>query len=274
LQSLLIPEISQVYDNRFHYRTHAEVKNNINGNPGFYQKESHNLISFPKKGCLLLAKPLLQFLSDSPKQKQKGYKIAMSYTNHCSSSINLDSVTEELEKKISYKRDISLFFQANQFLRSRMLEIVEKYSDLSSSDTFLDIGCGVGFFTLLCASHAKKGVGIDINSKSIQWAKHNAKQNRCDNVSFIGQSVPDIHPYRSNYHVVIIDPPRSGISKRDRKSICTIAPHHIVYVSCNPTTFSRDCRDFISYGYSLKGLTLIDMFPGTFHIEVIALLTK
>ncbi len=269
-----IPEIPLIHDNRFHYRSHASIKCNKHGDIGFFQKDSHNLIPFPSVGCQLLAEPLIENLSIQQNIDQEEFKIACSHNNQCILSTDQATTVHESVNEIQYEHDIGLFFQANRFLRSTMLDIVEEYAGLSSSETFVDIGCGVGFFTLSLASKASKGVGFDISKQSIKWAKHNAKLNSCENVDFYVQSASDIHPFRSEFKVMIADPPRSGLSKKARKTIKAISPERIVYVSCNPTTFARDLRDFYANGYSMQRITLIDMFPGTYHIEVIALFVR
>lgn len=268
-----IPDISVISGERFHYRTHAAVKQ-INGQTGFYKKYSNDLAPFPDIGCLLLSEPLINHLKNGLRTEEKEIKIAASCDNECISSLDKKTTVCEKEMGIHYKRDISLFFQSNRFLRSKMLEKVRKYSDLNSSDAFLDIGCGVGFFTLYLARYAGQGTGIDINSKSIKWAKNHADLNKCGNAVFRVCSASDINPGRERFSVIIADPPRAGLSAKARNKVKAMKPERIVYVSCSPSTFARDAGDFINNGYSMRGLTLIDMFPCTYHIEVIALFKK
>ncbi|NCU33249.1 MAG: class I SAM-dependent RNA methyltransferase [Candidatus Moranbacteria bacterium] len=181
---------------------------------------------------------------------------------------------EESECGITYKREINGFFQANRFLRSRMLEIVKEYSDLTIKDNFIDIGCGCGFFTLYLARDAAAGYGFDVDKKGIDHAEKNAVLNSIDNVKFFAISSSEIHPHKVKAASVIVDPPRMGLTKKTRQTINAINPDKIIYVSCNPSTYARDIRDFISRGYKLDRLTMIDMFPGTHHIEIITRLVK
>ena len=71
-----------------------------------------------------------------------------------------------------------------------------------------------------------------------------------------------------------MDPPRAGLDKATRKTLISMSPKAMIYISCNPSTFSRDLNHFISNDYILKELTLIDMFPYTHHIEIISLIIK
>jgi 23S rRNA (uracil1939-C5)-methyltransferase len=140
--------------------------------------------------------------------------------------------------------------------------------------SFLDIGCGVGFFSLYMAAAAKAGHGVDINKKSIAMARRNAAANNISNVSFQAAAAAEINPARHECDVVFIDPPRAGLDKKSRRTVNAIKPERIVYISCSPPTFARDAADFIKGGYALDSLTFIDMFPCTQHIELISLFTR
>lgn len=113
-----------------------------------------------------------------------------------------------------------------------------------------------------------------IDHTSIKFAIDNSLLNNCNNLKFFPVSESDINPVRINPKTVIVDPPRNGISKKGRWTINSMNPDIIVYVSCNPSTYSRDIVDFLKNGYKLEKLTMIDMFPCTYHIELISKLVK
>ena len=265
-----IPEIFVLRAGRFHYRSHADIKCD-KGEFGFYEKNSNTLAPFPSEGCILLSRPIIERLSRIDCAGRNQLKIAASHNKECVTSADNPAIVHESENGIKYDRDISCFFQANAFLRQKMLATAGEYAALTPDDAFLDIGCGSGFFTLYLSRFAKSGAGIDIDSTAIKWARRNAKQNNCGNVKFSVQSDSDLLSGSTKYTVIIADPPRPGLSKKSRTAITEIRPERIVYVSCNPATFARDSADFISSGYSLNNLTLIDMFPATYHIEIIGL---
>ena len=73
-----------------------------------------------------------------------------------------------------------------------------------------------------------------------------------------------------NTDLILTDPPRAGMNSKTREAIKKINPEKIVYISCNPATWARDAGDFIRSGFILKSIDLIDMFPGTMHIELIS----
>jgi 23S rRNA (uracil1939-C5)-methyltransferase len=267
-----IPEISVVSAGRFHYRSHASIKSS-KSTFGFFEKESNQIAGFPETGCLLLAEELLQKLDTLPKFGSE-IKIACSGKSGCISSFDENGKIVENECGINYERDISLFFQSNKYLRKRMIEIVSEYTAINSSKSFIDIGCGVGFFTLYLVKSAKKAFGIDISKESISWAKRNAKLNGITNASFRTMPASQIGSLNERFEAVIADPPRPGLSSKAREAVKSMSPDRIVYVSCDPATFARDARDFTGSGYKLERLTMIDMFPGTHHIETISLFKR
>jgi len=192
---------------------------------------------------------------------------------HFSSNASPQDIVES-EEGFLFHRDINGFFQANRFLRGEMIRKVTSLSTSDSNSTFLDICSGCGFFTLPLSANAGNGYGFDIDRSGISFARKNTKINGITNVKFFNIPESEIKPHIYSPEVVVIDPPRSGLSKRGRKTVNAIKPDRIVYVSCNPSNFSRDVRDFMKNGYSLENLIFIDMFPCTHHIELISLLTK
>jgi 23S rRNA (uracil1939-C5)-methyltransferase len=267
-----VPGIKIVSGPRFNYRSHAEIK--VKGSvSGFFRKGSHDLIPIPETGCLLLPEEINGFVK-SNRKIQNNYKVALDASGVVTASFHDTQVITEHAGGLILQRGINQFFQANRFLRQHMLETADSYAAVSADDNLLDIGCGVGFFILHLARNAMHGTGIDISRKSIRWAKHNAAMNSIVNVDFFTVPSSGIHPVRHYAGIAVIDPPRAGIDVKTRKTIRTMNPRRIVYVSCNPSTFSRDAKDFIRAGYTLEKITLIDMFPCTHHIELMSLFTR
>ncbi|MBQ4156255.1 MAG: 23S rRNA (uracil(1939)-C(5))-methyltransferase RlmD, partial [Clostridia bacterium] len=74
--------------------------------------------------------------------------------------------------------------------------------------------------------------------------------------------------------IVILDPPRKGSTKEFLKSVVTLQPEKVVYVSCNPETQKRDLFELIKGGYKVRKIQPVDMFPHTNHVETVVLLSK
>jgi 23S rRNA (uracil1939-C5)-methyltransferase len=129
-------------------------------------------------------------------------------------SLEGEALLTERELGITYRRGLSGFFQANRLLRSRMLETAGEYASLDGGDEFLDIACGVGFFSLYLGPSCRGGHGVDINRQSIEMAKRNAAENGIGNVTFRAMAASGINPGRHRCDVIIVDPPRAGLDKK------------------------------------------------------------
>lgn len=265
----LIPPISIERGERFHYRSHASVKA-PGGVPGFYRRGTNDIVPFGASGCLLLAEKLNSRIMSE--RAPGDFRAALDASERVVTSRDTDAVVTENEGGITYRREIGQFFQANRLLRERMLEIVRDYAETDGGESFLDIGCGVGFFTLFLAGSSREGTGIDVSRGSIARAEENAALNNICNVRFRALHSSRVHPSRAVPELVVIDPPRAGIDRKTRKTLIAMGSR-LVYVSCNPSTFSRDAKDLVNGGYRLDRLALIDMFPSTHHIEVISRFT-
>jgi 23S rRNA (uracil1939-C5)-methyltransferase len=262
-----IPEIEIISSERFSYRSHARI-NYENGIPGFRTRQTNKHINLPETGCILLDEKINTH-TFKLKHPDSEMRIAADFNGKIFDSLT-KSIIIEKNGGLFFEREISLFYQANKFLRNNMLEKVFSLSGISSNDEFLDIDCGVGFFTLYLAGKSLRGAGIDINKKSILTADKNRLLNKIDNVEFKSIPSSNIPPHRFKPKTILIDPPRAGIDKKTRQIITSIKPEIFIYVSCNPATFSRDAADFVNAGFKLESLTLIDMFPCTHHIEIIS----
>lgn len=266
-----IPEIDLISGERSGYRSHAGIK--LSGTrKGFFAKDSNSFVEFPVEGCLLLCDSLNEGIRKL-RVNDEGFelKAACDYTNGFIDSLHThDAYVDESVLGLKFRHDLSGFFQANSLLREKMIQRVIEYVSPVKTDVFIDICCGCGFFSLPLALRSCKGYGFDSDKRAIFNAVHNSMINSINNIKFEVLAESDIHPFRYKPDFIVVDPPRSGISKNGRKTINTISPTRMVYVSCDPSTFARDTADFIKGGLVLEKLTFIDMFPCTKHIEVIA----
>ncbi len=255
-------------ENRLKYRSHATVKY-ANGHAGFFKADSHDHVALPDNGCLLLPDKMNEVLKEIKLQTGER-RIAMD--NAGDVVVDKKEIVSESVHNMILQRNLLQFFQVNRFLRQQMLDLVAQPEYFKEKDVVVYVGCGVGFFSLAVAPMVRRVVGYDIDYNSIQWAKKNAVKNKIKNSAFFVKKFQDLHPVKHKGDVVIVDPPRAGLDKRTRKTIRTMQPGRIIYVSCNPVTLARDCQDFITAGYVIDSVKLLDMFPCTSHSEGIVVL--
>lgn len=233
-----VPHIKTISSERFGYRSHARIRieNNI---AGFYENLSHNIIPFPESGCLLLHPELRNAIRSIPINGE--VRIAIDHQN-ISYYENEDSPDSIIELVGTYRmqRGIDSFFQANRLLREKMIEEVLLILSHNKHKNILELGCGVGFFSLPTSKMAVQTHAIDINRKSIDFAKKNARLNNISSITFSAKSDETINAKSDYADCVVVDPPRTGLAKKTRESVIAINPEEIVYISCNPPSFARD----------------------------------
>lgn len=184
------------------------------------------------------------------------------------------AVTRGDEKKeIKFRISPGSFYQINLSENKKLVEIVVEFAEVSSNATGLDLYSGIGNFTIPLSLFLRKIIGIEANETSFDDAIFNLKMNKINNCRFIYGKVEDVLVNCLNLkpNLIVLDPPRGGC-KNILEDVIKIRPEKIIYISCDPATLSRDLFRLCNNGYSLKNLSLIDMFPQTFHMEVVALL--
>jgi 23S rRNA (uracil1939-C5)-methyltransferase len=181
---------------------------------------------------------------------------------------------QEREKR-NFKLRISpgSFSQVNPIQNQTLIQTVLQLAEVNEVESALDLYCGIGNLTLPLAMGVREVLGIEENRRAIEDARFNAKRNGIRNCEFIQGRVEDVLMSwrREKPDLVVLDPPRTGC-KTVLDQVVRLKPQKVVYASCEPTTFSRDLRLFYERGYSLQRLCLIDMFPQTYHMEVVGLL--
>jgi 23S rRNA (uracil1939-C5)-methyltransferase len=167
------------------------------------------------------------------------------------------------------------FSQVNPEQNQALIQIVLQFSETNKEDSVLDLYAGVGNLTLPLAVGAKEVLGIEENRIAVEDAQFNAERNGIQNCHFIQGRVEHVlsNWEREMPRFIVLDPPRAGC-KTILDQVVRLKPQKIIYVSCEPTTFARDLRLFSEREYSLQRLSLIDMFPQTYHMEVVGLLKR
>ncbi|MBI5529128.1 MAG: class I SAM-dependent RNA methyltransferase [Deltaproteobacteria bacterium] len=166
-----------------------------------------------------------------------------------------------------------VFFQANAHLLDALQGIV---CDGQSGGAALDLFGGVGFFSIPLARSFRSVTVIEEDRAAVALGKRNARDARADNVRFIPSRVEDLDPeaIESQPDLIIVDPPRAGLSNKAFDLFAALSPERAVYVSCDPSSMARDLKKMARAGWTLRRLVVLDMFPQTFHVETVAFLSR
>jgi 23S rRNA (uracil1939-C5)-methyltransferase len=188
---------------------------------------------------------------------------------------------EQLEEQVSglrFRISPEAFFQTNTEMAERLYELAGEYAGLSGRERVFDVYCGIGTLSLVLAIRSAEVWGVDIAEAAIADAIENARLNEVDNTHFFaGDARTAIRPLAERAgrpDVVVVDPPRAGLSAKVVRRLLETRPRRIVYVSCNPTTLAPNVRQLVDAGFRLVKVRPVDMFPHTPHIECVALLER
>jgi 23S rRNA (uracil1939-C5)-methyltransferase len=171
------------------------------------------------------------------------------------------------------------FFQTNTEMAERLYGAATELAGLSGREKVLDLFCGIGTISLALALDAAEVWGVELVEDAVADAIENAKLNGVDNARFFAGDVRlvmrELLERSGSPDVVVVDPPRAGLSQKVVRRIIEAEAKRIVYVSCNPTTLAPNARQLVDDGgYALKAVRPVDMFPQTPHIECVALLER
>jgi 23S rRNA (uracil1939-C5)-methyltransferase len=171
------------------------------------------------------------------------------------------------------------FFQTNTQMAERLYGEAANLSALSGREKVLDLYSGIGTIALVLALDAGEVWGVELVEEAVRDAIENAKLNGIDNTRFFAGDVRlvmrELLEQSGSPDVIVVDPPRAGLSQKVVRRIIEAEAQRIVYVSCNPTTLAPNARQLVADGgYELKTVRPVDMFPQTPHIECVALLER
>lgn len=282
-------------NNEYNYRNKAtfHVKN---GMIGYYSENTNNLVEFDN--CLLLDERINEVYNTLKNIKLNGISEVVVRTSKSSvmvifkgdtndfdynplvNKIKIDSlylndkllygnayIIEELGN-IKYSIYPNAFFQVNTDNMKIMYDKVKEYA--GSGNKLLDLYCGTGTIGIYLKENFEEVTGIEVNKEAILNANINKNLNNLRNINFICGDASIAK--NNNYDVIVVDPPRSGLSKKVIDFLNKSNAKTIVYVSCNPKTLKRDL-DLLAK-YSMTKLECINMFNKTKHCEVITALDR
>ena len=191
------------------------------------------------------------------------------------------SGAEQLEEELGGLRisvSAEAFFQTNTEMAEQLYALAIEYAELKGYERLYDLYCGIGTIGLLMAPRAAELWGLEIVEDAIADAIKNARSNEIDNTHFFAGDVRlvlrELVEKAGKPDVLVVDPPRAGLSQKVVRRMIEAAPKRIVYVSCNPTTLAPNAAQLVEAGYELTKVRPVDMFPQTPHVECVAQLER
>ena len=189
--------------------------------------------------------------------------------------------TAEIEEELlglRFRISPEAFFQTNTEMAERLYREAIDLAGLTGRERVVDLYCGIGTIALALALEAREVVGVEIVERAVADAIENARLNGVDNARFFAGDVRTaMRPLLEEAgrpDVLVVDPPRAGLSAKVVRRVLEAEAERIVYVSCNPTTLAPNARQMVDAGYMLKTVRPVNMFPQTPHIEAVAFLER
>jgi 23S rRNA (uracil1939-C5)-methyltransferase len=188
---------------------------------------------------------------------------------------------ENLEEELcglTFRISPDAFFQTNTEMAEHLYGAAAELAGLSGRERVVDLFCGIGTIALVFALDAAEVWGVELVEQAVADAIENARLNGVDNARFFAGDVRlamrPLLEQAGRPDIVVVDPPRAGLSNKVVRRVLEAEAKRIVYVSCNPTTLAPNARQLADAGYELRAVRPVDMFPQTPHIECVALLER
>lgn len=176
---------------------------------------------------------------------------------------------------LDFKISTFSFFQTNSAGAEVLYSTVREFAGNENNNVIFDLYCGTGTITQLMSPNAKKVVGIEIVEEAVEAANINAELNGITNCEFVAGDVLNmVDSLKDKPDLIILDPPREGIHPKAILKIMNFNAKRLVYVSCKASSLAKDLGVFQENGYRVEKICCVDMFPRTYHVETVVLLTK
>lgn len=187
-----------------------------------------------------------------------------------------DNITETL---LGYRFRLSVdsFFQVNPDQTEKLYTVASEYLGDGVGE-LLDLYCGVGSIGICLSGKARRLTGVEIVERAVRDAEENARENGLTNARFLaadaGTAAARLAAEGYRPDAVVVDPPRKGLDAACIDAIVEMAPARLVYISCNPSTQARDVALLAARGYEAVRMTAVDLFPRTYHVECVVLMSR
>lgn len=308
LAGIEIPLTPAITDSQWNYRHRAQYKVSRDGEIGFFKESTRDLVTF--ESCPLMNQEINALISKI-KEKDIVRHLDEIHIVSGDSLIALlkgrdydnklfdewrtfkECINEHIEIGLSgtayndtiafgtgytkldlngFKYTVSpwTFFQSHWNLNKKIVDFITNQLMPLKDKRVLDLYAGAGNFAIPMAVHAKEVVAVEDSIHAVNDGNRNLKLNNIKNCTIVKSSA-EKYRINSKFNIIIIDPPRAGLTSEVIKKILESSSDTVVYMSCNPSTLARDMKK-LNEKYEVCSVRQIDFFPNTFHIEAVAFL--
>lgn len=212
----------------------------------------------------------------------KGERTSLTHEHIAGSHVLREQLRLPGEKVLEFEVHPRAFFQTNTEQAEILYAMVLENAGLlehGGFDEALDLYCGTGTIALCLAPYVRHVCGVELQPDAVDNARQNARLNATENTEFLCGDVADVlkttgFGTTTPANLVVVDPPRSGLRSDARKILVGINASNLVYVSCNPETLAADLAELSKAGWRIDTVTPIDLFPQTYHIEIVVGLSR
>ncbi|MFC1549491.1 class I SAM-dependent RNA methyltransferase [Nitrospirota bacterium] len=290
-----------LYGKPYGYRRRGQFKVSKDGHMGFYRENTHDVVQI--ESCPLMSEPINSALRSLRETDLKGVReihltdgdgvmalikgvpfseeLADSLMDAGLSGVAFDDGTYRGEgpgyalldlSGLKYSVSPWSFLQSNWELNQKMVaQLVEETGEMADH-RLLDLYAGAGNFSLSLAIEARETVAVEENASAIADGKRNVAANRITGYRYLSGTA-ETAKLKGGFDVLIVDPPRAGLSKESLQRVLDLSVPRLAYVSCNPSTLARDMKTLTEM-YAIDSVRIADMFPQTYHVESIVIMTK
>ena len=196
---------------------------------------------------------------------------------HWRRSWGREKILLRVEDGLKMEVDADVFTQVNPEANRRLVSALLEWGEFLEHDRVLELYCGAGNYTLPVARRARQVTAVEGDPRSVENGRSNSRLNRIENIRWLLSDVPAaakrLDKRGEKFSRIILNPPRSG-AKGLEEDLARFGAEKILYVSCNPATLGRDLAALAHRGYKLHRVQPIDLFPQTFHVEILAEMRK
>jgi 23S rRNA (uracil1939-C5)-methyltransferase len=269
-------EIEAISGEPWAYRNRVQLHVQ-SGKLGYFEQASHKLCAISH--CPIVSPALNQAVSKLEGRLSKVSTTVELFTNETEMQVNvLDHVPQSVYREFEslgssapleydgFRVSRNSFFQVNRFLIN---ELVECAIGKAEGETALDLYAGVGLFAIRLDERFRRVAAVESSASAFRDLEHNV-QRKAPSVTAHNTSAEEyLAGLQDKPDLILADPPRAGLGKHAVRELARIKAPRLVIVSCDPATLARDLEGLLAASYKIDKMTLVDLFPQTFHLETV-----